>query len=166
MTVLEKFADIEANLFIEGALRRSATGENFDSIDPATEATLGQIAVATEAEVEEAVAGANRAQKQWAKENAASRAEALHEVAHKIRALSPQMSEALTREMGKPYKESVDEVEWTAGAFDYYAETARNEAGRVMGANVDGQFHFTLKEPLGTVVVVATYTNLRSLGLI
>lgn len=157
MTVLEKLSGLEANLFIEGALRRSATSATFDSIDPATEASLGQVADATEAEVEEAVAAANQAQKRWARENALSRAEALHEVAGKLRALSPQLSEALTREMGKPYKEAVDEVGWTAGAFDYYAETARGEAGRVLGPNVDGQFHFTLKEPLGTVVIVLTY---------
>lgn len=156
MTVLERLSGLDANLFIEGALRRSETSETFDSIDPATESILGQIANATEAEVDEAVAAANRAQKIWAKENAMTRAEALHEVAAKLRALSPILAEALTREMGKPYKESVDEVAWTAGAFDHYAETARNEAGRVLAANVDGQFHFTLKEPLGTVVIVLT----------
>ena len=43
------------------------------------------------------------------------------------------IAEMLTREMGKPYKESADEVTWSASATDYYAEIARHELGRVSG---------------------------------
>ena len=64
----------------------------------------------------------------------------------------PRVDEMLTRETGKPYKESIDEASWSASATDYYAEVARHEAGRVLGSAVDGQIHFTTKDPLGVVV--------------
>ncbi|MBT6509782.1 MAG: aldehyde dehydrogenase, partial [Rhodospirillaceae bacterium] len=63
----------------------------------------------------------------------------------------------LTREMGKPYKESADEVEWTATAFDYYAEVARHEGGRVVGPIVDGQMHVITKHALGTVGIILPF---------
>ena len=69
----------------------------------------------------------------------------------------PLVAEMLTREMGKPFKESADEVSWSASAVDYYAEVARHDNGRVLGPTVDGQFHFTAKEPLGVVVIVLPF---------
>ena len=59
--------------------------------------------------------------------------------------------------MGKPYKESFDEVGWSASAIDYYAEIARHENGKVLGSAVDGQFHFTTKDPLGVVVIILPF---------
>jgi betaine-aldehyde dehydrogenase len=71
--------------------------------------------------------------------------------------MRPLVAEMLTREMGKPYKESADEVVWSATATDYYAEVSRHEAGRVLGPVVDGQFNFTTKDPLGVVVVILPF---------
>ena len=157
MSVLEDFSDLNAKLFVDGALRASEASDGFDVVDPATEATLSHVAHATDAESDEAVAAANSAQKTWNAQNALTRAAALHEVARQLRKLAPRLAEAATREMGKPYKETADEVEWSATAFDYYAEAARHEAGRVVGPVTDGQFHFTVKEPLGTVVVILPF---------
>ena len=157
MSVLEDFSNLDAKLYVDGALRASEASDGFDVIDPATESTLSHVADATDAEIEEAVATANLAQKAWNAQNALTRAEALHEVGRKLRRLAPRLAEAMTREMGKPYKESADEVEWSVTAFDYYAEAARHEAGRVIGPITDGQLHFTVKEPLGTVVIILPF---------
>ena len=81
----------------------------------------------------------------------------LHEIAHKLRANSRVLAEAMTREMGKPFKESHDEVEWSATAYDYYAEIGRHEHGRVIGPVVDGQTNLVTKHPLGTVVIIMAF---------
>jgi len=86
-----------------------------------------------------------------------TRAELLHEVAAELRRLRPSLAEMLTREMGKPYKESYDEVSWSISAIDYYAEVARHENGKVVGPTVDGQLHFTLKEPLGVIAAIMPF---------
>src|SRR5262249_13521545 len=103
------------------------------------------------------IAAANAAQRQWAGVNYHRRAELLHEAARRMLAARPLVGEMLTREMGKTYKESVDEAGWAATATDYYAEVARHEAGKVLGATVDGQFHCTTKDPLGVVVIILPF---------
>jgi betaine-aldehyde dehydrogenase len=71
-----------------------------------------------------------------------------------MRELSPEVAEMMTRETGKPFKESVDELAWSVTATDYYAELGRHSVGSVLGSSVVGQLHYTLKEPMGVVVVI------------
>ena len=128
-----------------------------DVWDPATEERVGQIADATAVDIDQAVAAADAAQRAWRKVNHHRRAELLHEVSRRVLAARPLVAEMLTREMGKPYKESFDEVAWSASAIDYYAEIARHENGKVLGSAVDGQLHFTTKDPLGVVVIILPF---------
>ena len=67
------------------------------------------------------------------------------------------MAEAATREMGKPYKETANEAHWTAGAFDYYAEISRHEAGRVVGPLVESDINVITKHPLGVVGIILPF---------
>ncbi|MDF2764609.1 MAG: Betaine-aldehyde dehydrogenase [Rhodospirillales bacterium] len=157
MGALDAFSALSGKLMLGSQFRRSDAGSGFDVIDPATEDRVGQIPDATETEVEEAVRIANEAQRKWRKVNALRRAELLHEVAHELKRLQPLIAEMLTREMGKPYKESFDECAWSITAIDYYAEIARHDAGKVIGPAVDGQFHFTVKDPLGTCVIIMPF---------
>jgi betaine-aldehyde dehydrogenase len=103
------------------------------------------------------VAAANAAQKRWRGVNPLTRAELLHEVARRMREARPVVAEMLTREMGKPFKESTDEVNWSVLAVDYYAEVGRHDNGRVLGPTVDAQVHLVTKDPLGVVVLVLPY---------
>jgi betaine-aldehyde dehydrogenase len=157
MSAKERMRALSGHHRIGGGLRRARGGNVLDVIDPATEEPVGQIVEATPAEVREAIEAANVAQRQWIKVNYHRRAELLHEVARRMVAARPLVAEMMTREMGKPYKESADEVVWSSTATDYYAEVGRHEAGRVLGNTVDAQFHFTTKEPLGVVVIVLPF---------
>lgn len=149
--------DLSGQLMIDGRLVRASGAASIDVTDPATEKRLGEIADATAAEVDSAVAAATAAQRRWRAVNHHRRAELLHEVSRRVLQDRPLVAEMLTREMGKPYKESYDEVAWSASAIDYYAEIARHENGRVLGSAVDGQFHFTTKDPLGVVVIILPF---------
>lgn len=142
---------------IAGELCRAEGSNNFAVIDPATEECIGELVDATAVEIDAAVAAADKAQRSWSRVNYHRRAELLHEVARRMLAQRPLVAEMLTREMGKPFKESADEVAWSASAVDYYAEVARHDNGRVLGPTVDGQFHFTSKDPLGVVVIILPF---------
>lgn len=125
--------------------------------DPATESAIGEIAQATPGEIERAVQAAREAQKAWWAMSALDRASALHDVAQRMRAASAVVGEALTREMGKPFREGHWEAGAASSAFDYYAELARHDAGRVAGPAIAGQLHMTLKEPVGTVLSIVPF---------
>jgi acyl-CoA reductase-like NAD-dependent aldehyde dehydrogenase len=151
------FGGLSGRHYIDGRLVLARGGQLLPVIDPATEAVIGGLVEASAAEVEQAVQVANHAQKRWHKVNYHRRAELLHEVAQAMRQARPVVAEMLTREMGKTYKESADEVSWSVSAVDYYAEIARHELGKVLGPTVDAQFHFTVKEPLGVVVIILPF---------
>jgi betaine-aldehyde dehydrogenase len=157
MSAINELKRLSNKLFINGEFRESTATEGLDVIDPATEETIGYMPFVTGTEVDEAIAVANQRQQAWNKVNALTRAELMHEIATNMRESRTMLGEMLTREMGKPYKETTDEVEWSATAIDYYAEIARHDYGKVVGPAVDDQFHFTLKEPMGVVVIVLPF---------
>ena len=157
MSVVAPFHQLSGRHLIDGRSVRGESAERLAVIDPATEEVIGELIEATPAEVDAAVKAANAAQRKWNKVNYHRRAELLHEAAHAMREARPLIAEMLTREMGKPFKESADEVVWSATATDYYAEIARHEAGKVLGPVVDNQFNFTTKEPLGVAVIILPF---------
>jgi betaine-aldehyde dehydrogenase len=154
---LTAFGRLSGRHLIDGERVAGEGGAAHPVIDPATEQRLGEIVDASPAQIERAIAIANAAQRLWRRVNAHRRCDLLHAAAQAMRAARPLVAEMLTREMGKPYKESFDEATWSASATDYYAEVGRHEAGRVLGPVVDGQFHFTTKDPLGVVVIILPF---------
>ena len=149
-------AELSGHLYIDGEYRPSR-GEKRAVIDPATELTTGDFALATNAEVESAVVAARRAQREWWSLSSLERADALHRVADALIELAPVIGECLTREMGKPYRESNWEGGASASSFRYYAELARHEQGRLAGSAIAGQMQMVLKEPLGVIVSIVPF---------
>lgn len=155
--VQQRMKALSGHIYLDGGLVKSAAADGIDVIDPATEAVIGQIPETPAAEIDAAVEQANAAQKGWWRMSALERAHVLHEVADRMGELRAPLAEALTREMGKPYKESVDEVDWSIHSIRYSAEIGRNDMGRVMGPATAGQFHYTLKVPLGVAALIMPF---------
>jgi len=154
---LKEFDRKSHTILLDGEFRRSEATESRDVIDPATGDVISQIAETSAAEIDAAIEVGHAAQKKWWRISALERAEIMHEVANDLLAMKPILAEALTREMGKPYKESADEVDWSVSAIRYYAETGRTDIGRVVGPAVEGHLNYTLKLPLGVVVSIQPF---------
>ena len=154
--VQNRMSELSGRLYIAGAYVPS-TGDRAPVIDPATEQVVGQYALATSGEVDTAVSAARVAQREWWRLSALERADALHRVADRLNEMAPIVGECLTREMGKPFRESNWEAGASASSFRYYAELARHEQGRVAGSAIAGQMHMVLKEPLGVVVSIVPF---------
>ncbi|MFM8955399.1 MAG: aldehyde dehydrogenase family protein [Actinomycetota bacterium] len=132
-------------------------GSRSPIIDPATSQQCGEFAQALPEEIDDAVKTAARAQREWWSMSALDRATTLHRVADRMLSMTATTGEILTREMGKPFRESNWEGGASASAFRYYAEIARNEQGRVAGPAIAGQVHMVIKEPLGTIVSIVPF---------
>ena len=139
---------METRLLIRGE-QVPGDGSEVAVENPATEETLTTLRGASPEQVDAAVAGAREAARGWADTPAVERAEMLHEVANRMRAITDDLARALTSEGGKPLIENRDEVGWTAAAFDYYAEMGRNFAGRVIPSIEATQLALVTKEPTG-----------------
>jgi acyl-CoA reductase-like NAD-dependent aldehyde dehydrogenase len=139
---------METRLLIRGE-QVAGEGPALEVENPATEETLTELGTASPEQLDAAIAGAREAAPGWGSTPAVERAELLHEVAARMRALTDELARAMTLEGGKPLIENSDEVGWTAAAFDYYAEMGRNFAGRVIPSIEATQLALVVKEPLG-----------------
>lgn len=118
--------------------------------DPATLASVGQIGEASPAEMARVLGAVNAAQKLWKRVDAKSRAKILHGLANTIETTDLTACAILmSREMGKPYPEAIGELANCAPIFRYYAEMARDEAGKVAGTTQAGSFQHARYEALG-----------------
>jgi acyl-CoA reductase-like NAD-dependent aldehyde dehydrogenase len=147
---------METRLLIGGEAT-AGNGPALDVEDPAREEVLATVNTPDADQLDAAIGHARRAQREWAATPAAERAEALHEVASRLRARTDELAELMTREGGKPLVENRDEVGWTASAFDFYAELARTSAGRVIPPVESSQLALVLKEPLGLVACIVPW---------
>lgn len=133
-------------------------GASRDVIDPATLESVGRTAEADEAEMQAALAAVTAAQAKWKRVDAKSRAKILHDLAHVIESADHRAAAILmSREMGKPYPEAIGEIANCAPIFRYYAEMARDEAGKVAGTTQAGSFQFARYEPLGVSVHIMPF---------
>lgn len=131
-------------------------------VDPASLERVGVIAQCDAALLAPLLAEAAAAQRDWAATDAKTRAFLLHKVAASIEAevrgegVNP-VAELLTREMGKPYSEAVGEIWNVPPAFRYFAEMARDDAGKVAGTTQAGSFQVSRTFPYGVTAHIMPY---------
>lgn len=138
------------SLLIDGELVDGA-GPSLAIENPFTTETIVALGAASAEQVDAAVCAARRAWPGWARMPAGERCELLHEVASRLRGAAGELARTMTAEGGKPLIENRDELEWTAAAFDYYAEIGRDHAGRVIPPIENTQLAMVVKDPLGVV---------------
>ncbi|WP_193369479.1 aldehyde dehydrogenase family protein [Pelagibius marinus] len=145
-------------LFAGHEFRSPRGGDSFAVVDPASQETVGQVARCGLADVEAVVEEANHAQRDWKRLDAKSRAAALHRLAEAIEQDDfHDVAVLMVREMGKPYPEATGELANCAAIFRYYAEMARDEAGKIAGTTQAGSFQYARYEPYGVSVHIMPF---------
>src|SRR3989449_938452 len=144
-------------MFINGEFVESLSGETFAVENPATQDPIDEAPRARADDADRAVIAALKAQDDWRFVPGIEKGELLHAVARNIREHQRQLATLLTKEGGKPLIENMDEVEWVAACFDYYAEIGRHESGRVIPPVQRHQMNFVMKEPYGVVVCIVPW---------
>jgi aldehyde dehydrogenase (NAD+) len=125
------------DLFIGGKFVPPKSGKYFDSINPATEEVLAQIALAGQADVDAAYQAAQKAFPAWSKLPGTERGKYLYRIARLIQDRAREFAVAETMDGGKPIKESRDfDVPMTAAHFFYHAGWADKLEYAVPGAKI------------------------------
>ncbi|MBL3701409.1 aldehyde dehydrogenase family protein [Sulfitobacter sp. BDSS02] len=137
---------------------RESRGRTHEVIDPATLEPVGTRVDVTGDEIRSVLETVTKAQAGWKMVDAKSRAKHLHDLANRIEnADLTECSIIMSREMGKPYPEAIGELANCAPIFRYYAEMARDEAGKIAGTTQLGSFQFAKYEPLGVSVHIMPF---------
>ena len=125
------------DLFIGGKFVAPKSGKYFDSINPATEEVLAEIALANQADVDAAYQAAQKAFAAWSKLPGAERGKYLYRIARLIQDRAREFAVAESMDGGKPIKESRDfDVPMTAAHFFYHAGWADKLEYAVPGVRV------------------------------
>lgn len=143
--------------WIKGEHTESSSGQTFQVINPATEEVVDEVARGNASDANRAVEAAFAAFADWKFVPGLEKAERMHEFARRLRQKKDDIALLLTREGGKPLIENLDEVEWVAACFDYYAEIGRDYKGKVLAPVFHHQVNFTMKEPYGVVACIVPW---------
>ena len=137
-------------LFIDGEW--SAAGRDVHRVvNPATGAVLGELPLATAADLDAALAAAERGYRLWRGMAVDARANVLAGAARLLRERAEMIATIATLEQGKVIGESRAEVAYTAALVDFYAGEARRNYGRVL-PRAAGSRSLVVHEPLGPAV--------------
>lgn len=149
---------IEHTLWINNQWTASANPGWHEITDPASGRVIGRVPAGDTADVATAVAAARDAFESWQWTPAATRADLLHTAAQRLRGTAESAGETLTLETGRLQVRNRLYIEWAAQFFDYYAELARNEIGRIPpSAEPDAQVNLVLKVPYGVVGCIVPF---------
>lgn len=144
-------------LFIDGEWLGAQGRKVQQLVNPATEEELGPLPHATPADLDRALAAAQRAWAPWRAMLPVQRARILRKAADLLRARSEHIARLATMEMGKTLAETRIELQASAEIFDWYADEGRRAYGRALPQRPAGQRMTIVKEPVGPVAAFAPW---------
>jgi len=138
-------------LHINGEWKPAASGKTLPVINPANETVLGQLAHAETADLDEALAAAEKGFAVWSGTSAFERYKLMRKAANLVRERVDAIARIMTAEQGKPLPEARMETLSAADLIDWFAEEGRRTYGRVIPARAGGVSQIEVKEPVGPV---------------
>jgi succinate-semialdehyde dehydrogenase/glutarate-semialdehyde dehydrogenase len=137
-------------LYIDGEWTDGSGSRRQDIVNPATTETLSTVPLAEAADLDRALAAADRGFRHWRDLSVDERTGILHGAADLVRQRAGAIGTTMTLEQGKPLPEARGEVMRVAKLLDWDAEEARREYGRIIPVDIDTELTVT-HEPVGPV---------------
>jgi len=144
----------KVSLYIDGGWS-DGQGEALPVLNPATGERIGSVAHAQPADLDRALAAAERGLEQWRRTSGFERARVLRRAAALLRERAEQIAQLMTLEQGKVIAESRQEVERGAETCEWMAGESQRIYGRTIGGRAGNLSQLVMKEPIG---IVAAFT--------
>jgi len=144
----------DVQLYIGGTWRKTA--DVLPVINPADEKVIRTVAVASTADLEDALAAAEKGFRGWSRTSAAKRAEVMLRAAALMRARAEEIARCITLENGKPLSEARMEVIRGCEFFEWDAGECVRLYGRVI-PSAPGIRYIVLNEPIGPVAAFSPW---------
>ena len=136
---------------------KSVAGSSyFETLNPATQETLAEVAAGTEAEVNAAVAAAKAAFPAWAATPAPQRAKLMHKLGDLIARHVPEIAAMETNDTGQVIAQTGKQlVPRAADNFHYFAEMCTRVDGHTYPT--DTHLNYTLFHPVGVCALISPW---------
>ena len=148
--------DADLALFINGSWKIGEGRDLFAVIDPASGEAIGEVPMASPADLDEALDAADKGFVLWRAAPAEQRAAVLKKAAALLRERVEPIARLLTMEQGKPLAEARAEVLSSAQLFDWCGEEATRIYGRTL-VRPTGQRALVTRQPIGPVAAFSPW---------
>lgn len=135
------------------AIRPTARLTKVQSINPYTEEVMKEYPLLRQRELDAIVESSRRAFSAWRDMAISERAGLVKKLGEHLRAEKRKYAETITKEMGKPIKDSIAEIEKCAWLCDYYAENAERFLAPE-NVPTEAKKSYVAFEPLGVVLAI------------
>ena len=142
---------------VGGELLEAVEGGAREVVNPATGDVLDTVPEGTQADVDRAVAAAERAQSEWRDSTPKERSEALLALADLIMEFNDEFAQLESANVGKPLSYARDENPISADNLRFFAGAARTLEGRAAGEYERGYTSMVRREPVGVVGQIAPW---------
>jgi 5-carboxymethyl-2-hydroxymuconic-semialdehyde dehydrogenase len=141
--------------YIDGAFCESRDGSTFETLNPANNEVLANVASGGPADVDLAVSAAQRAfhDGPWPRMTASARAAVLRRISSIIAARAKELIELEVLDVGMPITQMNALAARTAENFDYYAGVITELHGRSFQVG-DAFINYTVRKPAGVVAAI------------
>ena len=142
-------------LFIDGHWRDASDGKSLGVFNPANGKEIGRVAHANKADMDAALASAQKGFEVWRDIPAIERAKTMRRAAALMRERANAIGEILTQEQGKPLVEARGEAMAAADIIEWFADEGMRVYGRIVPSRNLAIRQLVVKDPVG---VVAAFT--------
>ena len=138
-----------------GGAQTGAPAGRFKSTNPARlDDVVAEVALGDAAQFVVAARSAREAQQAWADVPAPVRGRAIANLGRLIEDNKEALSALVTREIGKPYAESLGEVQEIIDTCDFFLGEGRRLYGQTVPSEMPDKQLFTFRNPVGVVAVI------------
>jgi aldehyde dehydrogenase (NAD+) len=143
--------------YIDGKWVPGKAGASFETINPATESSIGLVEAAEVADVDEAVQAATRAFAAWRLTPAPLRGEMLFKIGDLLKQHKEELARLLTREMGKVIAEARGDVQEAIDMAYYMGGEGRRLLGYTAPVEMPDKFGMAVRDPSGVVGIITPW---------
>src|SRR5262249_26332518 len=147
----------EIGHFIGGKEVRGASGRAGDVFNPNTGEVQARVALASKAEVEQAIANAAAAQPEWAATNPQRRARVMVKFLDLVQRDYDSLGELLSSEPGKTFADSKGDIQRGLEVVEFACGIPHLLKGEFSTAAGPGIDLFSLRQPLGVVAGITPF---------
>ncbi|WP_424940450.1 CoA-acylating methylmalonate-semialdehyde dehydrogenase [Aliiroseovarius sp. S253] len=143
--------------WINGQMVDGTSGRTADVFNPATGEVQAQVALATKAELDDAVAKAAEAQKEWGATNPQKRGRVMMALVGLLNRDMDKLAEALSREHGKTIPDAKGDVQRGLEVIEYCIGAAQMMKGEFTDSAGPGIDMYSMRQPLGVVASITPF---------
>jgi alpha-ketoglutaric semialdehyde dehydrogenase len=143
--------------YVDGEWIDAASGETFTSTSPANGDLVGTFPKSAAGDVDRAVAAAKEAYASWRLVPAPKRGETLFRFAQLLTEHKHDLTDLMTREMGKVKAEAGGDVQEAIDMTFYMAGEGRRLFGQTTPSELPDKFNMSVRMPVGVVGVITPW---------